>query len=160
MPRTSPRLAQLLAVALLPACCGGGCGGSPTAPIPARIAVAVDPSPIVSRICDCGPLVGELDFEAHLVITESAGTAANLTALPITLRADAGSRVVVGGELPTDQGEVAIPAGGTLRHLFMLHFPGANQAVPATLDLTAVVVDVAGNRIEAPISVRVLPPPS
>ena len=158
MPRSSPRLARILAVALLPACGGGGGGGSPTGPIPARIAVAVDPNPIVSRNCDCGPLVGELDFEAHLVITESAGTAANLTALPITLRADAGSRVVVGGDLPTDQGAVAIPAGGTLRHLFLLHFPGANQAVPATLDLTAVVVDAAGNRIEAPVSVRVLPP--
>jgi hypothetical protein len=122
--------------------------------------VAVDPNPIVSRICACGPLVGELAFEAHLVITETAGTAATLVALPLTLRADAGSRVVVGGELPTDQGEVAIPAGGTLRHRFMLHFPGANQAVPATLDLIAVVVDAAGNRTESPVSVRVLPPPS
>jgi hypothetical protein len=159
VPRNPSQLSRLLAVALLPACGGGG-DGSPTAPNAARIAVAVDPSPIVSRVCDCGPLVGELDFEAHLVITESAGVAARLAALPIALRADAGNRVVVGGELPTDQGEVDIPAGGTLRHRFLLHFPGANQAVPATLDLVAVVVDAAGNRSESPVSVRVLPPPS
>ena len=138
--------------------CGSDGGSSPTAPPPARLTMAVDPDPIVSRVCACGSLVGELDFEANLVITESAGTAATLTALRISLRADAGNRVVDFGELPPDQGDVAIPAGGTLRHLFMFHFPGANQAVPATLELTAVVVDAAGNRTETPVSARLLPP--
>ena len=159
MKRTACAFPLLVAVALLPACGGGG-GSSPTAPNPARIALAVEPSSVVSRPCDCGPLVGELDFEATLVFTESAGTAATLTTRRDTLRADAGNRVVVNEERrPTAQDAVAIPAGGTLRHVYMLHFPGANQAVPATLDLTAVVVDVAGNRIEATVSVRVLPPP-
>lgn len=152
------RFEVCLALLLPLAACDSG-GGSPTAPAPARVVAAVAPSPIVTRICDCGPTrPGELDFEAELLLTESAGTAARLTRLQISLRADVDGRIVVGGELPLDQGEVRIPAGGTLRHRFLLHFPGADQAVPATLDLTAEVTDDGGRASQATTSVRLLPP--
>lgn len=154
------RVVACLAVLLpLAAACDSG-GNSPSAPAPARVAASVAPSPIVTRICACGPLVGELDFEAELVLTESAGTAASLTRLQISLRADVDGRIVVGGELPLDQGEVRIPAGGTLRHRFLLHFPGANQAVPATLDLIAGITDDAGRVSQVTTNVRLLPPPA
>lgn len=154
MPRSAACFALLLSIA---AACSSG-GDSPSGPAPARVTASVAPNPIVTRICDCGPLVGELDFDAELLLAESAGTSARLSRLQISLRAEMDGRIVVDGDLPLDQGEVQIPAGGTLRHRFLLHFPGANQAVPATLDLTADVTDVSGRVVQVSTSVRLLPP--
>jgi hypothetical protein len=150
-------LAAVSMLVLFAAACDSG-SDSPTAPPAARVAFSVSPSPIVVRNCTDCPHEGELDFEAELVFTESAGTAAQMVALSGVLRADAGNRVVLSGAMPLDQGDVAIPAGGTLRHTFLLHFPGADQPVPATFDLTTGIRDAAGRFSEVTASVRLLPP--
>jgi hypothetical protein len=152
----------VLSILLLPswACGGGGGGGSPSAPVRPRVDAAVHPSPITSRHCDCGPLVGELDFEAELVLTESGGAAARLERFRLVLRSDAGNRVVVELEVAVAPADGRIPAGGSLRRPFALHFPGANEAAPGTLEVTATLVDDSGTTSAAVASVRVLPPPA
>jgi hypothetical protein len=150
-------LAAVSIFVLLAAACDSG-SDSPTAPLAARVAFSVSPSPITVRNCADCPHVGELDFEAEFVFIESAGTAAQLVGLSGVLRADAGNRVVLSGELPLNQGDLAIPAGGTLRHRFLLHFPGEDQPVPATFDLTARILVSESRSSEVTTSVRLLPP--
>lgn len=148
-----------LTLATATACNSGG-SDSPTAPLSARVTVAVTPDPVTARVCACGPLVGELDFDALILFTESMGTAARVESLRGELRSDAGNRVVTTIARTIESGAGQIPGGGTLQMPFALHFPGADAAVPGTLSLTAALVDAAGRRSEASASARVLPPPS
>ncbi len=157
IPSSAPLLATLCCT-LLAACGGGGGGGSPVAPPPgARVSLAAEPSPIVARPCACGPLVGELDFDATLVLSESAGGAAHLEQYQLVLRSDAGAREVSNGTFSA-QGNRTIPASSALRYPFSLHFPGADSALPGTLEITATYSDAAAARRDATTSVRVLPP--
>ena len=154
------RLSLCWMVIFVAACGGGGGGGGPIQTLPiASVAVSFNPDPLTARPCDgCGPLVGELEALATVVLRESAGVSARIAHFDVSIRSSAGA--VIAG--PADRPNVrdTIPAGGTLNLPFETHFPGGagNSNMPAVLRLEVGLVDGNGHTLTVSREVTILPP--
>jgi hypothetical protein len=136
-----------------------GCGGSSTSPAPnqatAVVQMTATPQVITAAVCPpshCGSLAGQLEVEATIAIRETAGVAAMVGRLALTVRRRSDNAAIAA----TDQAQgTRIGAGGSTTVPIALHF----DATAAESNMKIVVVfegsDANGHQITSTIEIEV-----
>lgn len=126
-----------------------GCGAGSSSPTPTQptaatavVQVTASPQPIVPAVCPpshCGPLAGQLEIEATLTIRETAGVAATVTRIALTLRRRSDNAAIASTDA-APPGGARISAGGSLTVPIAMHFDAT-----AAEDNMKVVVALEGS---------------
>jgi hypothetical protein len=140
------------------AACGSGSPAGPGASS-AVIAVTATPSPITGAPCTgCG--AGSTDREAAttLAIQETAGVAATVTAIEMTLREQGTNAVIASGSFESAAiGQLAgsnrVAGRGTLTVHCGVHYPVGQGGKAAVLTYVVRVTDDKGNQVAQTLAV-------
>lgn len=150
---------MVLAVTATLAACGSGSPPGPTTS--ASVVVAAAPSPITGALCTgCG--AGSTDREAATTLTvqETAGVAATVTAIEMTLREQGTNAVMASGSFEGAAvsqlaGSNRVAARGTLSLRCGVHYAAAQAGKAAILTYVVRLVDERGNQIAQTLAVTV-----
>jgi hypothetical protein len=162
MTRRSGREVLAVALAVLPACGGGGGPTEPAGPASATITIAATPPSWAAVPCppsSCGSVTGELEAAGTVAIRETAGLGGNVDSIAVQGR-DAGGTVLIQGAFDAAgvrqlagtnrvaaSGSLAVPGVG-------MHFSPDRR--PATIVVTVQLTDDRGNRLGPSLAVPVM----
>ena len=141
-----------------------GCGGD-SASGSAALSLSVSPSPLPEGPCppsSCGTQPDQDEVSGTLHATETGGVGLGLTAVAMSLRADASGAVMAAGQLAAAAisqlaGTARVAARGQLSVPVAVHYDTAVGGQPATLTLTVTGVDDLGHALTQTTTVPVTP---
>jgi hypothetical protein len=150
-----------VAFALLTA--AAACGGGSSAP--AVLMLSLSPDPIQEAACppsDCGSLAGQDQAKATLTVSESGGVAVDVSAVAMSLKANATGAVLASGQFDAaalDQlaGGHRVPANGQRAIPVAVHYDAATGGDAATLTVTLTATDEHGHALSQVATAAVSP---
>jgi hypothetical protein len=161
MTRSTVKQMLAAACAILAVQCGGSGTGPTTGQSTASIQIASTPQTIVYAVCPqshCGPLAGQLEIEATLTLRESAGVAATVNHLVLTIRRRSDNAAIAANDVVGASAPIRVAARGSTPVPIAMHFDATaaepNMKIVVALDAT----DANGYQITASTEVEIRAP--
>jgi hypothetical protein len=160
---TKSTVKQMLAAAcaILAVQCGGSSTGPTTGQATASIQITSTPQTIVYAVCPqshCGPLAGQLEIEATLTLRESAGVAATVNHLVLTIRRRSDNAAIAANDFVGTSAPIRLGASGSTPVPIAMHFDATaaepNMKIVVAFDAT----DANGHQITASTEVEIRAP--
>jgi hypothetical protein len=142
-----------------------GCGGSGTSPTTgqstAAVQMAATPQTIVYAVCPpshCGPLTGQLEIEGTITIRETAGVAATVNRLALTLRRRSDNAVVAANDVVSASAPIRVGAGGSTPVPIAMHFDASASENNMKVVVALEAADANGHQVTGSMEIEVRGP--
>jgi len=142
-----------------------GCGGGGTTPTAGQSVAAfqltASPQPIVSAVCPpshCGSLAGQLEIEGTMTIRETAGVAATVSRLALTLRRRSDNAAIAATDVVGASAPIRVAAGGSTSVPIAMHFDAVASASNMKVVVALDAVDANGHQVTASMEIEVRAP--
>lgn len=149
-----------LALSLTAAGCGGGT--SPTAGQSiAAVQLAASPQPIVAVVCPpshCGSLAGQLEIEGTITIRETAGVAATVNRLALTLRRRSDNAAIAATDVVGASAPIRVGATGSTPVPIAMHFDASASESNMKVVVALEAADANGHQVTASMEIEVRAP--